>query len=292
MSDDVLNDAPEEHADDAAIVAEVEELTRPEADKDRDKVKNALITAKRELRAANRRIKEIEPVATRAADIDRRLNEAMPYVNAMVNNPRLKAEALRISQGTRPSGDATDQPDDDPDAQGYAEDAGFYLADGTTPDAARARRVLDRLDKRQAGRTADAIRPFAGLAVNQQVEQNIRAITAMTDADGVPYATEESIREAVAALKDGQHLLANQQVAQVILRNAIGEDRFKGRTPKAPDEPIYMPHAGGGRRPKDPAMGADQKARLAKLGLTEKDYNDTATKWDSAHPRRGITFNE
>jgi len=126
---------------DADLIAEVEDLVKPQADQDRDKVKAALIAAKRENRALAKKLKDVEPIAARAAELDDRLNRAQPIIDALVSNPKLRAEALRIAQGTRPSADSTEQPtgDEDPDAAGYAEDMGFYLADGVTPDAAPAR---------------------------------------------------------------------------------------------------------------------------------------------------------
>ena len=150
---------------DADLIAEVEDLVKPQADQDRDKVKAALIAAKRENRALAKKLKDVEPIAARAAELDDRLNRAQPIIDALVSNPKLRAEALRIAQGTRPSADSTEQPtgDEDPDAAGYAEDMGFYLADGVTPDAARARRVLNRLDSRHGRQTDERIRPLAGV---------------------------------------------------------------------------------------------------------------------------------
>jgi hypothetical protein len=102
MSDpEVVNTQNE--PDDAAIAAEVAELTASPADQQAEKIKNALITAKRDLRVSNRRVKELEPVAARASEIDERLNSAQPVINAILSNPKLRAEALRIASGTHTS---------------------------------------------------------------------------------------------------------------------------------------------------------------------------------------------
>jgi hypothetical protein len=144
-----------ERTDDAAIAAEVAELTaspcRPAGRED----PSALITAKKGERAAKKRNAELEP-SPRASEIDERLNSAQPIINAILSNPKLRAEALRIASGTQHQPQVTtEQPtsDEDPDAAAFAEDAGFFLGDNVTPDVARARRVLDIA--RQAARPAD-----------------------------------------------------------------------------------------------------------------------------------------
>ena len=50
-------------------------------------------------------------------------------IDALVSSPKLRAEALRIAQGTRTSAESAEQPDD-ADVVATAEDLGFYLSDG------------------------------------------------------------------------------------------------------------------------------------------------------------------
>jgi hypothetical protein len=252
---------------------------------------SALIAAKKELKTSKGRVKELEPIAARATDVDARLSNAQPIIDAIVSNPKLRAEALRIAQGTRVSDDRTAQPDesDDPDAAAYAEDAGFYLSDGQTPDVARARRVLTRLDARHGKQTDDRIRPLAGVTLNQQAQVNLRNAAAQTDDNGVPYATQQSLDEVAKQLP--AQLLADPNVVNLLLHTAIGMDRMKGRTPKAVDEPLYMAPAGGGRRSAEPVIDSATRSRLESLGLTEKEYTASAKKLeDGAQNRRGIVL--
>jgi hypothetical protein len=252
----------------------------------------AVIQRERELRAANKRIKELEPVAASATDLNDRLSKAQPLIDALVTSPKLRAEALRIANGTRTSADTTDQPsaDDDPDAAWYAEEQGYYLSDGQTPDTARARRILTRLDQRHGRQTDDRLRPLAGVTLSQQGNANLAKIVAMTDDHGVPLATVESIREVAAQLP--ANLLADERVVDLVLNNAIGIDRRKNRTPQQVDEPLYLETAGGGRgRRQEPGLTSDVKASLVRLGISEKDYNESSKRLEeAAGSRRGIVL--
>lgn len=240
---------------------------------------STMLRYKKEAKASAKRIKELEPVASRVTELEGRLNDASPIINAILTNPRLKAEALRVASGTHATAENREQPDDDPDASSYAEDMGFYLADGVTVDAARARRVLDRLDARHGRQTDAKMRPLAGSFLGSKAEQNLARAMAETDAQGVPLATAESIREVAALMgADGQHLLANPQVVDLVINNAIGIDRRKGRTPKAPDEPLYLESAGGSRRRAEPTLSADDRAQAKRLGLDPKYLENAARK--------------
>lgn len=261
--------------DDAALIAEVEELTRPEADKDRDKVKHALIAAKRELRQSNRRVKELEPIAASATEIGQRLEKVQPIINAVLNNPKMRAAALQAADGTRSSADTTEQPDD-ADAIAVAEEMGFYLGDGVTPDAARGARVLARLDARHGKQTDERLRPLASVTLGGKAESNIRAALAATDSEGTPWATRESIEEVVKQLP--RELLADPQVADLILNNAIGIDRRKGRTPKPVDEPVFLERQGGGTRTREVPLTAFEQRHLQVSGISEKEYRAAAAK--------------
>lgn len=272
MADDVV-DANATPDDDAAIAAEVEDLTRPQADQDRDKVKHALIQAKKELRESKRRNAELEPQLAEAAATRERLDRAQPIIEAVLTNPKLRAEALRVAQGTRASDDRTVQPDadDDPDAAQIAEDMGFYLADGTTPDVARGKRLLSRLDARHGKQTDDRIRPVAGMLVGSQAERNVQYAMSLTKDDGAPMASRESIDETIKLMGGPQSpLLANPNVVDMIINNAIGLDVRKGRTPKVPDEPLYLDRQTGTRR-SAPTVDAELKKVGERYGLTEKD---------------------
>lgn len=285
------NDPPAPDPDETAIAAEVDEITRSPQEQQSDKVKGALIAAKRSEKALAKRLKELEPIAARSQEIEQQLTTAQPVINAILSNPRLRAEALRIASGvgTRPSNTATDQPDDDEEALGHAEDYGMYLADQVTPDVARARRALNRISGITGRQTDERIRPLAGGMLGQRAENNLQRAMQETDAEGVPWATEESIREVVNDLGGNTQLLADPKVIQVVIQSAIGRDRQKGRTPKAAAEPLYLERQGGSRRPAEERLSSTERAALAKVGLTEEEYKASSKKYADANVgRRGI----
>lgn len=239
-------------------------------------------------RELSRKVKELEPLAGRVKEVDERLEQASPIINAVLNNPTLRAQAIKASQGTRQTAEHVEQPNDDPDAAALAEEYGFYLADGVTPDVARGQRVLARIAGTARRIAEDTMRPLAGMTLSQQAEQNINRALAMVDDEGVPLATAESIREVQKLLP--AHLLSNPQVVDMVINQAIGLDRRMRRTPKAVDEPLYLASAGGRMR-QAPAITAEERARIARLGISEKDYLASAQKLDTAvASRRGIVL--
>lgn len=290
MSEQEVVDTSAE-TDDAAIETEVAELIATPAEQQQDKVKNALIASKRESRAQARRIKELEPLAASERTLRQQVESVQPVINAILSNPKLRAEALRIANGTAPSRAEVDQPDagDDPDAEAFAEDLGMYLSDQTTPDIAKARRTLNRLDARHGRQTDDRIRPLAGVTLGQKADANLREAIDRVDADGVPWASAESIREVADQLPP--ELKASRDVVKLLLNAAVGIDKEKGRTPKAPAEPLYVASSGGGRREPSNTISSEERKILSRLGLNEKDYKESSARLeDNAARRRGTSL--
>lgn len=227
-----------------------------------------LVGLKKTAKEGKGKIKELEARAAHAAEVEQRLEQASPIINAVLSNPNLRAEAIRVVNGTRQSSESTSQPND-PDAVAMAEEYGFYLADGVTPDAARGARVLSRIAATAQRVAEETVRPLAGITLSGKAEANISAALAMTDDDGVPLATAESIRETAKLLPP--QLLANPQVVDLVINNAIGLDRRNRRTPKAPDEPLYL-STQTRRGPVGPVITAEDRAFMQRNGITEKDF--------------------
>jgi hypothetical protein len=271
----VTQDTPDE---DAAIAAEVATITASPQEQQADKVRAALIAAKKGEKAAKKRIAELEPVAARATEIETQLQSAQPVINAILSDPRLRAEALRIAGGKPPARQAADAVDDDPDAADLATEMGLFLADQVTPNVVAARKILTRLDARHGRQTDERIRPLAGVTLGQKADANIAQALAETDDDGVPYATAESIREVAAQLPP--QLLADPKVVKLVLTSAIGVDKMNRRTPKAAPDPLYLAPAAGRRQA--PGYSADEKRAFAAVGLTEADLKRTTEKLEKA----------
>jgi hypothetical protein len=235
---------------------------------------SALIGSKKTQRELQKRIKELEPVAARVTEIGGQLEQAQPIINAILSDPTLRARALKAAGGgdTRTSADTTEQ-SDDPDLIAFAEDAGYYLADNTTPDTARAKRQMDRFLKASGRQTDERIKPLAGVTLNARATENIRGALTATDADGTPWASRESIEEVVKQLP--RELLADPQVTELILNTAIGVDRRKGRTPKPPDEPLFLERQGG-RIQREAPLSSQERDFLKKTGISEKEYRQSS----------------
>lgn len=228
-----------------------------------------LVGLKKSAREGKHKIKDLEARTARAAELEQRLEQASPIINAVLNNPNLRAEAIRVANGTRPSSETTEQPTQDAEAVALAEEYGFYLADGVTPDAARGQRMRARIATVAKEIAEETIRPLAGITLSGKAEANISAALAATDDDGVPLATPESIRETAKLLPP--QLLANPQVVDLVINNAIGLDRRHRRTPKAPEEPLYL-GTQTRRGPVGPVITAEDRAFMARNGITEKDF--------------------
>ncbi len=251
---------------------------------------SALIAAKKDGKAARDRVKELEPIAARVTEVGGRLDAVQPMIDALTNSPKLRAEAMRIAGGTRTTSDTVDQPDD-ADLTAFAEDSGWYLADGVTPDAARAGRVLSRLDARHNKQTDDRIRPLAGITLNQKAQANMTEAFNAVDQDGTPWATRESIADVAKQLP--QQYLADPAVVDLVLNSAIGMDRRKGRTPKPLDEPLYLERQGGGGARREAPLSQMERRHLEASGISEKDYRASTSKLEQAvSSRRGIEFKD
>lgn len=289
MSEQDPNDGTQPDADEDVVLAEeIAAITKEESAPEgkQSKLVSAVIAKEKAIRALNKRVKELEPAAARAADVEGRLNAAQPMIDALVNSPKWRAEALRISkgEGTRQSSEASDQPEDDKEATEHAEDYGMYLSDNVTPDTARARRALNRIAGITGRQTDERMRPLAGGFLGQRADDNLRQALAMTDDDGVPLASEQSIRDTWKMLP--ANLLANPDVVELAINNAIGLDRRNRRTPKAPVEPLYV-EGQTNRRSAGPTITAEEKARAERLGLTEKDLQEASRQLSTG---KAITF--
>jgi len=272
---------PNAAPDDDAEVAEVASLVVDDGKGNKMVPLSALVGAKKSARDLNKRNKELEASAAESAQLKDRLDKAQPFIDALVTDPKLRAAAIRVVQGTHASPGSTEQPDDS-DATAVAEGFGFYLSDGATLDVARAKRVMTRIDARTRRQTDAALRPLAGIVAGSQAERNVHHAMTLTDDNGRPYATQESIREISSKLDPA--LLANPDVMDIVLNSAIGLDVRKGRTVAVPDEPLWQATAGG-RRPTQPTISQETKASLDKLGLTEKEYAASSKRLESSGGR-------
>jgi hypothetical protein len=228
---------------------------------------SALMESRKQAKAASKKLAETEQ---RQAQIDAKLAEITPYVEAIRANPGL-IEA--VQKGTRPSQTQTIQPEDDQEAIEWAQDYGLITAMGEL-DVARARRQLDKMDQRWEKKNAAMIAPLRQSEAQRATLSNKERTRTVTLKDGSRLASDESIEEAYGLLADVPELTANPQVAALMPIIAAGLDVAKGRravarqTVEYPD-PLYTEPAGGARR--QAPMNAELARIVGKVGLTEKD---------------------
>jgi hypothetical protein len=283
--EDVDPTAPVPEAEDDTD-ADVELAAEVSQDANGDKrVKlGTMLKYKKEARELGKKIKDYETRLARQQDIDDRLNEIAPKVNAILNNAKMKAEYLRMQSGT-----LAPPSDDDPEAQEWAEESGLYMPDGQTLNVTLARKQINRISAIAERKAGDTMRPWAALSMNDKADTNIQAAMNKRDPHGNLMATPESIQETIQAIgTQGKHLLANPDVVTLIVRTAAGIDREKGRSPKEPDEPLYIASAGGRSR-NAPAIDAQTRAALKRMGLTDEEYQNSSKGLEDA-ARSGTAY--
>jgi hypothetical protein len=225
--------------------------------------------------------KELEQERAARSTIEGKVNEIMPYVEMIKANPKIIEQA---QSSTRPSAPATIQPEDDHEAIEWAQDNGYITATGEL-DVARARRVLNHLDKRAEQIAEKRLQPLRQSTAQQISVQHKAQAKAVTLEDGTKFASDESIEQAFAMLP--AELTADAKVAAIIPLIAAGIDRAKGKSVRASrteySEPLMTESVG--RRGPAPIDAGLQRI-LDKTGVSEKDFRATDSKYVPGRPMR------
>lgn len=242
-----------------------------------------LIRYRKEARDARKQLAEQAERLTWADGVDAKLREMAPTLEAIRNNPKLVEQ---VQQGTRPSAPTTLQPQDDVEAQEWAEENGLITAEGGL-DVARARRQLDKLDARAQKMAERTMGPMRQHTVNQVSDGHKQYAKTVTLKDGSKAASDESIEQAFAMLPP--ELTADKNVAALIPILAAGLDVFTGRRAvKAAGvdypEPIHTESSAGRRGPV--ALTPDLARLLERTGVSEKDYRSTEKAYVPGRPMR------
>lgn len=239
-----------------------------------------VIRFRKEARELKKQNAELQAKIEWAKTVEQRLTEVTPTLDLIRQNPHILEQ---VQQGTRPSAPATIQPQDDREAQEWAEENGLITATGEL-DIARARRQLDRLDKRAAAMAERAVGPIRQNTAQQTSAAHRVQAKGVALPDGTKFATEESVEQAFSLLP--VELTADPKVAAIIPLIAAGLDRAKGKTPgravaREDSEPLITESVG--RRGPAP-IDADLQRILQRTGITEKEYRET--KYTPGRPMR------
>lgn len=233
-----------------------------------------LIEHRKANKQQKRRIAELEAQVEEGKGLKDRLDKVLPIADAVEKDPRLAKAIQDALDGTRRSAPTTEQVDDDPDLQAYAEIHGLITKNSAGDDVwdtARAKRALEIETRRTQKHMQPHIDAATDAAFGMRGEQNLAALYRMETPSGELVASDESIKEVLRESGIPMRQLADARVARTVGLMAAGLDREKGRTPKAPLEPIHF-ERGGGRRPGATVTLTDSEKRNAKiLGLKEEE---------------------
>lgn len=250
-----------------------------------------MIKYRKESKATKRELAELRTRAERAEQVGQQLQDAMPAIEALRNLTPQQRELL--ASGRLPSPEGTRQPAEDTEAAQWADMQGFIAADGSL-DVKRARQNLDWLDERHQRRTEAELAPMRqNTAQREAGVLRERAKAVAHPKTGSPLASPESIDEAYRMLP--AELASQPNVAMIAIGTAMVIDAFRGRSPRiaATADPGYAApiySEAGGRRGA-PAISAEERASLTKLGLSEKELQGASTALsNAAGSRRGIAL--
>lgn len=211
--------------------------------------------------------------------IDERLQRVLPIAEAVERDPALAKEIKAALDGTRASRPASvEQVVDDPEAVEMAQSLGLVTKDtagNDVWDVARAKRVLDIGTARAEKRMKPQLDRATNEAYGIRGEQNLAALYQMQTPSGELQATDESIKEILKESQMPVSTLADPRVARTVGLMAAGLDREKGRTPKAPIEPMYFERAGGRRGESTPVLTDDDRRIARRVGLTDQQLTDS-----------------
>jgi hypothetical protein len=233
-----------------------------------------LIEHRKANKAQKREIADLKAKVAEYAGIDERLQKVLPIAEAVEKNPQL-AEAIQAAlDGTRVSRPTTEQPENDAEALEVAQSLNLITKDKDGHDifdVTRAQRILEIGTARAAKKLQPEIDRANDATFSMRGEQNLAALYQMKTPSGELIASDESIKD---VMKDSQmplRMLSDPRVARTIGLMAAGLDREKGRTPKEPNEPLYLERADHRRPGSTVTLTDEQKVNAKRLGLTEQE---------------------
>jgi hypothetical protein len=233
-----------------------------------------VIKYRKQAKALQKQLTELQPQIESARQVGQRLQEVQPILERLQNMTPQQREAL--ASGRLPSPEGTSHAAEDIEAREVAEDYGLIAQDGSL-DISRARKIIDKNNQRIQRGVEQAVGPMRQSSAQQQATSIRQQALGVTDSNGVPLATPESIHEAYAMLP--AELAAQPNVAAVAIGTAMLIDRMKGRTVRAPQPdygaPLYSEPAAGRRS--GPSLTAEDRAMAAKVGLSDKDLTAAVT---------------
>lgn len=186
-----------------------------------------------------------------------------PLMDFLRNNP-VVLEAMQT--GRRPQ--SAQPTPEDLEALEWARDYDLYDAQGQ-PDVARAKRMIERIDRRADRKVA----PIQQNAAQQRSDLHLQQALAARDDRGRPFARPETIRTLWSSMPP--ELTADPRVAQTLLQTARGQDfDYLAGLPQAPANPPIHSEAPGGALPPAESISEHEQRAARDRGVSEKHWND------------------
>lgn len=262
---------------------------------------SALRGARKEIKEVRRELADAKATAARAPELEQKiqqleqtLGQYAPVVGAY--------QAMLQQQQQQPPPPQVD----DTDAAEFAKDMDLYTADGQ-PDVARARRQLDRLDKRAEQKAQQYVQPLAQHTVKQQSDGLLhRAMN--TVVQGVKPHPDD-IRAVWSRLDPS--VTATVEGARQVFVQALGLSAAAGRLQTVTDTtptrttqtaatrgangqftkadlpaPLHTEKAGGKVGAADAPLDDREKAAAKAMGITTEEYLKIAASAPGLRGRR------
>lgn len=233
-----------------------------------------LIEHRKANKAQKKEIADLKAKVESYAGIEERLGKVLPIAEAVEKDPRLAADIKAALDGTRRSQPVADVVNDDAEALEIAQTMNLITQDKDGKDVwdvGRAKRVLDISSARAEKRMKPQIDAATEASFSMRGEQNLAALYRMETPSGELVASDESIKEVLKESQMPVRMLADPRVARTVGLMAAGLDREKGRTPKAPIEPMYLERPTNRRSEPGGRISEADRRMAARVGLTDAD---------------------
>jgi hypothetical protein len=241
----------------------------------------------------------LKPSAQRATELEQQIQTLQGTIQQM--QPVVQAyQAYVAAQQAQPPAPAQPSAEDTAELEEVARDLDLYTADGK-PDLEKARRQIERMDKRAQKIAREAVAPMQAQDVQREANYMLARAKATKAPNGL--APDPKILEAVwakvdprlAASPDGAKHLWAQAYAFTHMQQAQGapaatppagtvrdaSGRFvpaAAAAAQAPPPPLYTPKAGGAQGPATTALSTEEQKFLKASGMTEKEYLESAAR--------------
>jgi len=232
----------------------------------------ALIAERERVRHAERErvAKEYEPLKAKAAERDQ-LAADLATIQPHIEYLRAHPDVMKKDQPPEIAAIS------DEAAERYARDWDLYT--GTGLDLAKAKRLMahtqDEMRRVAKEAAAEAVEPAMATTAAQSSKQNFIWAASQRGPQGQPLVTPEVLAREWAKLPP--KLTADPQVAQWVLKAAIGEASLTGAAP--PPRPEYEPavsEASGGSRGPGYRISDLERKMARTAGIKETDWTAQA----------------